>query len=109
IGCLRIAIGFDDGSIAITAVERLTDAPFPHPSVSSGGIPYLGPLQDAILRKIGKHEFASVLQLLLDFLEEPPTGVVSDASSPARWPEVTDAVRKRLSTRSARVATAESA
>lgn len=84
IGRLRLTIGAFDGSVKIEALQAL--GPTAHPIVSTTGVPYLGALRDALVRYIGRRDFAAAAKLILDFLGSPPRdGGVEELL--ARWPE----------------------
>jgi|GEM_PF-5918852 len=85
LGRFRIAIGFTDAGIRIEAMDKIAE--YPHPNVSMHGIPYLGAHRDGLIRRLAKDEYAKVVRMLLDFLEEPPTGELIPAMRPECWPK----------------------
>lgn len=104
LGRFRVTIGTGDGSFLVAAQDRLAE--YPHPCVSKRGLPYFGTLRDALIRRIGGHEYATVVRIILDFLQEPPTIQTIGAMVPERWPEVdADGTVQPMAARSPRTLT----
>ncbi|MBI4142731.1 hypothetical protein HY480_02545 [Candidatus Uhrbacteria bacterium] len=86
LGRFRLVVGLTDADIRVEALDKVSE--YPHPNVSIRGVPYLGAHRDGLVRRLAKFEYAKVVRMLLDFLEEPPTGELTPAMRPDRWPEL---------------------
>ena len=84
IGRLLLSLGLLDGSVMVQPVGTKS-GPTAHPMVSGTGLLQLGALRDALVRFIGRREFAQAVTILLDLLFAAPRGGAAVVPL-ERWP-----------------------